>query len=98
MNTINQTSEFAEWLRRLVDKKAKARIAARINAATVGNFGDAKPVGNGISEMRIDFGPGYRIYYTRIGSIVYVLLCGGDKSSQRADIMKAKALAEGFKP
>jgi putative addiction module killer protein len=98
MNTINQTHEFAAWLRGLADNKGRARIAARINAAASGNFGDAKAVGDGVSEMRIDFGPGYRVYFTRVGSIVYVLLCGGDKSSQKADIAKAKNLAKGLKP
>lgn len=97
MNTVNQTSEFAGWLRGLTDKKAQVRIVARINAAACGNFGDAKPIGDGISEMRIDFGPGYRLYYTRVGAIVYLLLCGGDKSTQKADIGKAKALAKGLK-
>ena len=84
---------FDTWLRRLLDIKAKARILARIKSAEHGNFGDCQPVGEGVSEMRVHVGPGYRVYFTRQGSLVYVLLCGGDKSSQDRDIEKAKALA-----
>ena len=77
---------FAEWLNRLADEKAKARISVRIISAEKGNFGDCDPVGDGISEMRVHFGPGYRLYFTRRGKGVYLLLCGGDKSTQKRDI------------
>lgn len=90
---ILQHEEFDGWLRRLSDPKGKARILARITAARHGNFGDCQPVGEGVSEMRIHVGPGYRVYFTRRGEVVYLLLCGGDKSTQRRDIDKAKSLA-----
>ena len=90
---IFRHAEFDGWLRRLADIKAKARILARIKSAEKGNFGDCGPVGEGVSEMRVHVGPGYRVYFTRREAVVYVLLCGGDKSSQRRDIEKAKALA-----
>ncbi|MHC2103395.1 type II toxin-antitoxin system RelE/ParE family toxin [Methylobacterium sp.] len=76
------------------DHRAKARIVARIRAAGFGNFGDVKPVGEGVFEMRISYGPGYRLYYVRRGEVTYLLLNGGDKSSQDRDIQKAKALAK----
>lgn len=94
MYTFVRHAAFDEWLRRLTDAKGKARILARINAAQHGNLGDCEPVGEGVSEMRVHFGPGYRVYFTRQGSVVYVLLCGGDKSSQKRDIEKAKTLAQ----
>lgn len=90
---ILRHADFDAWLRRLLDIKAKARILARIKSAEHGNFGDCQPVGEGVSEMRVHVGPGYRVYFSRRQSIVYVLLCGGDKSSQGRDIEKAKALA-----
>ena len=82
-----------DWLSGLKDRIAKARILHRIDAATLGNFGECEPVGEGVSEMKIHIGPGYRVYYTRIGTIVYVLLAGGDKSSQKKDIKRAIQLA-----
>ena len=91
---IERTLEFDNWLHDLKDLKGKARVAARINSASLGNFGDCKPVGDGVYEMRIDFGPGYRVYYTRRGQVVYLLLIGGDKSTQRQDIAKAKAILQ----
>lgn len=94
MNTIRGTEIFANWLQGLVDKLARARIASRILRAKSGNFGDWKPVGGGVCEMRIDHGPGYRVYYTQRGDTVYILLCGGDKGSQSKDIQKAKQLAK----
>ena len=94
---ILRYSDFDAWLRRLDDIKAKARILARIKSAEHGNFGDCAPVGEGVSEMRVHVGPGYRVYFTRRGAVVYVLLCGGDKSSQHRDIEKAKALAREVK-
>lgn len=97
MFTFIRHAAFDEWLRRLADLKAKARILARIKSAEHGNFGDCEPVGEGVSEMRVHFGPGYRVYFTRHGTAVYVLLCGGNKSSQQRDIDKAKALARELK-
>ena len=93
MYAILASEEFSGWLRALRDERAKARIAARIRSAEFGNFGDTAAVGSGVSEMRIHFGPGYRVYYTRTSETVYVLLIGGDKSSQKGDIAKAKELA-----
>ena len=92
MNTLLQTDEFRAWLGELKDIRAKAVIFNRLDRATKGNFGDAKALGGGVSEMRIDSGPGYRIYYTRRGEIVYLLLVGGDKSTQVRDIQRAKTL------
>ncbi|MBB3948424.1 putative addiction module killer protein [Rhizobium skierniewicense] len=93
MNTFEISSQFDSWLQSLKDKKGRVRIAARIIAAEHGNFGDSKPVGEGVSEMRIHYGPGYRLYYTRKGETVYFLLIGGDKSSQKRDIEKAIEMA-----
>ena len=93
MNLLQQTREFSEWLQDLRDLKAKARIVARLSAAVVGNFGECAPVGEGVSEMKVHFGPGYRVYFVRRGSVVCVLLCGGDKSTQKSDIKRAKAMA-----
>ena len=92
MNTFLRTAEFDEWLRRLRDPIAKARIISRIRSAEAGNFGDCEAVGDGISEMRIHVGPGYRAYFCRRGSVVYLLLCGGDKSTQKRDIRAAKRI------
>lgn len=97
MYTILRSEAFAEWLDNLADVKAKARISVRIISAEKGNFGDCAPVGDGISEMRIHFGPGYRLYFTRRGKVVYLLLCGGDKSSQKRDIKRAKAMLAAMK-
>lgn len=94
MNTFWRTSQFDEWLRTLRDPLGKARILARIRSAESGNFGDCAPVGEGILEMRIHVGPGYRVYCCRRGEVVYLLLCAGDKSSQQRDIRMAKALLE----
>jgi len=92
MNTLLQTDEFSAWLRGLKDFRARATILNRLDRATKSNFGDSKSLGGGLSEMRIDFGPGYRIYYTRRAEIVYLLLIGGDKSTQAKDILHAKTL------
>lgn len=89
LNTLRRSSDFDEWLSHLADQKAKARILARLSSAIFGNFGDCGPVGEGVSEMRIHVGAGYRVYYTRTGSTVYILLAGGTKASQRKDIAKA---------
>jgi putative addiction module killer protein len=93
MLTIKRTSEFSDWLRDLRDIRARAKVLARIDRLSLGNPGDVAPVGDGISEMRIHHGPGYRVYYIRRGEEIIVLLCGGDKSSQASDIRTAKKLA-----
>ena len=94
MNTILRTETFDQWLRKLKDARGKARIIERIRSAERGNFSDSKSIGNGIFEMRINFGPGYRVYLSRIGEIVYVLLCGGSKRTQQRDIAKAKDMVQ----
>jgi putative addiction module killer protein len=97
MFTIRETEEFAEWLASLRDVQARARIARRVYRLAGGNPGDVKPVGESVSELRIDYGPGYRVYFIQDGKVVIVLLCGGDKSSQRRDIARAKKLAKALK-
>ncbi len=92
MNTLVQSHEFASWLAGLRDLNSRARIADRIVRAEGGNFGDCNSVGDGLSEMRIHCGPGYRVYFTRRGEVVYLLLVGGDKSTQAQDIARAKAM------
>ncbi|MDJ0578589.1 type II toxin-antitoxin system RelE/ParE family toxin [Crocosphaera sp.] len=94
MLEVRQTEIFANWFKRLRDRRAKARIQARIDRLEMGNFGDVSPVGEGVSELRINYGPGYRVYFVQRGLVVVVLLCGGDKSSQNSDITKAKKLAQ----
>lgn len=91
---IRQSPEFNTWLTRLKDKLARAVILRRLDRIAMGNFGDAKPVGGGVSEFRIDHGPGYRVYFVRRGETLIVLLCGGDKGSQARDIARAKVLAQ----
>ena len=93
MTEIRQTDAFAAWFGGLRDLQARARITARIRRLSLGNPGDAKPVGGGVSEMRIDYGPGYRVYFVRRGEIVVVLLCGGDKRTQDRDISRAITMA-----
>ncbi|MFJ1257150.1 type II toxin-antitoxin system RelE/ParE family toxin [Cupriavidus sp. CuC1] len=92
MTTLNRTAEFSAWLLALQDLKARAKILTRLKRAEQGNFGDSEPIGEGLSEMRIDFGPGYRIYYGREGAVAYLLISGGDKSTQKADIRRAKEM------
>lgn len=92
MFTFLRSDEFDKWLVDLRDHIAKARVLVRIRAAEQGNFGDCKPVGDGISEMRIKVGPGYRVYFARRDKVLYLLLCGGDKSTQKQDIKRAKAM------
>jgi putative addiction module killer protein len=91
---IRETETFATWLRALRDTRAKAKIAARTQRLAFGNPGDVRPVGEGVSELRIPYGPGYRVYYVQRGNIVIVLLCGGDKSTQDKDIKLARKLAK----
>lgn len=93
MVEVRRTVEFDHWLDGLRDRAGRSRIMARIDRLALDNPGDVKPVGGGVSEMRIDHGPGYRVYFVRRGAVVVVLLCGGDKSSQSRDVAKAKALA-----
>ena len=93
MFIVRQTEEFQTWLDGLRDKRAQVRIAARLRLAEAGNLGDWAPVGGDISEMRVDVGPGYRLYFIRRRSVVIVLLCGGDKSTQRRDIKRAKRIS-----
>jgi len=89
---VLQTKEFQSWLDALRDKRAQARIAARLRLAEAGNLGDWRPVGGEVSEMRVDFGPGYRLYFTRRGRLLIVMLAGGDKSSQARDIRRAQRI------
>jgi len=93
MIEVRQTAEFAVWLNDLRDLQAVARIDIRIRRLSLGNPGDVKPVGEGVSELRIDYGPGYRVYFARRGMEIVVLLCGGDKRTQEQDIAAAKLLA-----
>jgi len=90
---IRQTENFSRWLNGLADRRARAKIAARIDRLAQGNSGDVAPVGEGVSELRIHFGPGYRVYFVARGRALVILLCGGDKSSQAKDIKAAKQLA-----
>jgi putative addiction module killer protein len=90
---IRRTKEFATWLSELRDRQGRAKIMARIDRLEEGNPGKTRSVGAGVAEMKIDFGPGYRVYFVPRGDVVIVLLCGGDKSTQDNDIQRAKALA-----
>lgn len=92
MFQIQQTEAFSDWLLNLRDHRAKARILTRLDSARLGHLGDAKSVGAGVSEMRIDVGPGYRIYFTRRQQVIIILLCGGDKSSQKRNIAIARRM------
>ena len=93
MIEIRQTEHYIKWFEKLKDRRARARIAIRIRRVSLGNKGDVKPVGNGISELRIDYGPGYRVYFTQRNYQLIILLAGGDKTTQASDIQKAKKLA-----
>ena len=94
MFEVVRSSEFSEWLAGLRDREARTRILARLVRMQAGNPGDAQPVGEGVSELRVHAGPGYRIYFIQSGSVRIVLLCGGDKSTQAADIIRAKMIAK----
>ena len=94
MIEVRQTDVFATWFAGLRDREARVRITVRIRRLSLGNPGDVKPVGQGVSEMRIDYGPGYRIYFVQRGDTLVVLLCGGDKRSQDRDIARARQLAQ----
>jgi putative addiction module killer protein len=93
MPEILKTDEFDEWLSGLADHKAQAKIVSRIERLGLGNPGDARPVGEGISEMRVHHGAGYRVYYKQTGKTIVLLLCGGDKSTQDQDVRRAKQIA-----
>ena len=97
MVQIIRTEEYASWIRSLRDDRAKAKIALRVDRLALGNPEDVRPVGGGLSEMRIDYGPGYRVYYGKHGDSIILLLCGGTKNGQSRDIKKAKALFETWK-
>jgi putative addiction module killer protein len=94
MIAVRQTVHFSRWLRQLADANAFARIVGRIRRMEMGNPGECKSLGQGLMEMRVDYGPGYRVYFVRRGSAVVILLCGGDKRTQDKDIARARALAE----
>ena len=94
MTEVRQTAEFARWLRRLADPGAVARIVARIRRLELGNPGDRKSLGGGLMELWIAHGPGYRVYFIQRGTEIVILLCGGDKRTQRKDIARARELAE----
>jgi putative addiction module killer protein len=94
---VRQTPEYAAWFATLRDRVAKTRIDIRIRRLSLGNPGDAKPIGDGVSEVRIDHGPGYRVYFVQRGSVLVVLLAGGDKSTQARDIETALALWKDWK-
>ncbi len=93
MIDMKKTDAFVQWLDELRDIRARARVQVRIERLAAGNPGDVKSVGDGVSELRIDYGPGYRVYFTRRGNEVVILLAGGDKSTQDADIKTAQGLA-----
>jgi putative addiction module killer protein len=95
--TADARQPFTEWLSGLDDRQARARIQARIARVAVGNLGDVEPVGSGVLELRVDWGPGYRVYFARIGQVMVLLLCGGDKRKQPRDIERAKTYFEDYK-
>ena len=96
MKEVRRSSEFIQWLKNLRDSRAREHIYRRIKRLAEGNPGDVKPIGEGCSEMRIDYGPGYRVYYKDTGKEIIVLLCGGDKRTQKTDIENAKKIARIF--
>ncbi|MCX6031888.1 MAG: type II toxin-antitoxin system RelE/ParE family toxin [Chloroflexi bacterium] len=93
MIEIRQTEVYASWFARLRDRQARARIDVRIRRLSLGNPGDVRPVGEGVSELRIDYGPGYRVYFVQRGAVLIILLAGGDKRTQDGDIQTALELA-----
>jgi putative addiction module killer protein len=93
MIEIRETEVFSAWIEELRDERAKAKIAARIQRLALGNPGDVAPVGHGLSELRIHYGPGYRVYFVQRGQVLIILLCGGSKRSQAKDITQAQAIA-----
>jgi putative addiction module killer protein len=97
MLEVRQTEAYSTWFAKLKDQNARSRILARLRRLELGNPGDVKAVGEGVSELRVDCGPGYRVYYVNRGSTIVILLCGGDKSTQEADIKTAKRMASELK-
>jgi putative addiction module killer protein len=93
MMELKQTEVFRKWRAKLRDERARALIASRLDRLAFGNAGDVRPIGQGISELRIDYGPGYRVYFRQRGTTIIILLCGGDKRTQDRDIKLAKRLA-----
>jgi putative addiction module killer protein len=94
MIQVRRTSVYDKWIKELRDVEARSRINIRVRRLAIGNPGDVRPVGEGISELRINYGPGYRVYYLQRGDVFILLLCGGDKAGQRRDIERAKQLAQ----
>ena len=97
MLEVRETAAYAEWFANLRDRTARARVSIRIRRLSLGNPGDVKPVGEGVSELRVDYGPGYRVYFIQHADVLVVLLVGGDKTTQERDIRQAKALAHELK-
>jgi putative addiction module killer protein len=97
MIEVRQTEAYARWFAGLKDRQARAKIDARIRRISLGNFGDVKPVGESVSELRIDYGPGYRVYFIQRGRELVILIAGGDKASQKRDIKRAKTMAQDLK-
>lgn len=97
MIEVRETEDYAAWFADLKDERARAKVLVRVRRLALGNPGDVKPVGEGVSEMRISYGPGYRVYFAKLGAVVAVLLGGGDKSTQNTDIKAAIALAKKVK-
>jgi len=95
--TADRKQPFAQWLAGLADRLARAKVQARLARVAAGNFGDVEPVGEGVSELRIDWGPGYRVYFAQVGNVIVLLLCGGDKRTQQRDIKRAKDYFEDYK-
>ena len=95
--TADGEKPFVDWLGRLTDEAARSRIRIRLDRLALGNFGDCEPVGGGVIELRIDWGPGYRVYCARLGQVIVLLLCGGDKKTQKKDIERAKDYFEDYK-
>ena len=94
MIEVRQSDVFSKWLRKLRDVDAQARIQIRIRRLSLGNFGDVKLLGEGVGELRVDYGPGYRVYFVQLGNLLVLLLVGGTKKTQDADIVKAKKMAK----
>lgn len=97
MVEVIKSDTFDRWLRKLRDPQARARVEMRIRRLSLGNAGDVQPIGEGLSKMRIDYGPGYRMYYMQQSSVLVLLLCGGDKRTQQKDIAKARRIAAEWK-
>ena len=95
--TASGVDVFGRWLDTLADRQARARIKTRIDRVSLGNFGDVEPVGEAVSELRVDWGPGYRVYFARAGKTILILLCGGDKRTQQRDIENAKTYLQDYK-